>query len=343
MLHLMSLKITSSFVLTALVLCAAVLWTGCNPPQPEAAKSESPAKTVAAATNAEPAKSPAPGTTNIYEVKGVVTEIRPNGTTAIIRHEEIPGYMKAMTMPLSVKEASDLAGVKAGDTITFRMLVTEDDGWIDQVHVLENAGMPPAPAPTTRLVRNVEVLKLGDTLPNYPFVNELGKDIKTDEFRGKAVALTFMFTRCPFPNFCPRLTTNFKRTYEKMVADAAAPKNWHLLSLSFDVQLDTPPVLRAYAQRAHYDPEKWSFLTGALIEVDDIGERFGLTFSREDGTFNFNHNMRTVVIDTRGRVYDVFIGNEWKVDDLVAKLKEAALVPTTGEAPPVPKSANGYE
>jgi len=326
----------------AAFLAVTLLSTGCDPaPKPTAPKA--PAAAPVATTNAVASKDPAPGTTNIYEVKGVVTQLRPNGTTAVIRHEEIPGYMQAMTMPLSVKSTNDLAGVKVGDTITFRMLVTHDDGWIDQIQVLGHTNMPPVPPPTTRLVRNVDVLKIGDTLPNYPFVNEFGKDIKTDDFRGKAVALTFIFTRCPFPNFCPRLTTNFKRTYEALAADPQAPKNWHLLSLSFDVQMDTPPVLRAYAQRAHYQPEKWSFLTGALIEVDDICERFGLVFSRTENSFNFDHNGRTVVIDTRGRIYDVFIGNEWKVDDLVAKLKQAAQVPTTGEAPPIPKSANGYE
>jgi protein SCO1 len=334
-------SVTACLRAATLVALSALLWTACSP-APKPVESKAP-ETKAAVPAVTESKDPAPGTTNIYEVKGVVTEIRPNGTTAIIRHEEIPGYMKAMTMPLSVKEASDLAGVKAGDTVSFRMLVTADDGWIDNIQVLGHSDMPPVPPPTTRLVRNVDALKIGDTLPNYPFVNEFGKDIKTDDFRGKAVALTFIFTRCPMPNFCPRLTSNFKRAYETLEADPQAPKNWHLLSLSFDVQMDTPPVLRAYAQRARYNPEKWSFLTGALIEVDDITERFGLVFSREEGTFNFDHRMRTVVIDTRGRVYDVFIGNEWKVDDLVTKLKEAAKVPTTGEAPPIPKSVNAVE
>ncbi|HEY1172810.1 MAG TPA: SCO family protein [Verrucomicrobiae bacterium] len=342
----MRLDMVHRFAYVTAFVAVALFVTACDPPPPTVpavTAPPAPTKPTIAKPTVARVKDPLPGATNIFEVKGVVQQLRPNGTTAVIRHEEIPGYMEAMTMPLSVKSTNDLAGVAVGDTISFRMLVTHDDGWIDQVQVLGHTNTPPVPPPTTRLVRNVDVLKLGDKLPDYPFINEFGKGVRTDEFRGKAVALTFMFTRCPFPNFCPRLTDNFKRAYQKLEEDTTAPKNWHLLSLSFDVQMDTPEVLRAYAQRTHYKPEKWSFLTGALIEIDDIGERFGMVFSREDGTFNFNHNMRTVVIDTRGRVYSIFIGNEWKVDELVAKLKEAALVPATGEAPPVPIPPNAAE
>ena len=321
----------------ALVTC---LVAGCDP-----APAKPAAEKSASATNAAPAtaktentsKDPAPGTTNIYETKGIVREIRPNGTTAIIQHEEITNYMQAMTMPLSVKEAKDLEGVKAGDQIAFRLLVTHDDGWIDSVRVLSTTNMPVAPPTTSRLVRNVEVLKVGDTLPTYPFINEFGKTLKTDDYRGKAVAFTFIFTRCPFPNFCPRMSENFKRAYQTLEADEKGPKNWQFFSISFDTYFDNPAVLKAYAQRYHYNPEKWSFLTGAIIDIDDITERFGLVFSREEGTLNFNHTLRTVVLDTRGRVHHIFIGNEWKADELVAKLKEASAVPTTGEAPPPPK------
>ena len=297
----------------------ALLVTACDP-----APKSAPSPTPPPATNAPVASTdPAPGTTNIYEVKGLVQQVRTNRTTAIIRHEEIPGYMPAMTMPLSVKDTNDLAGVKAGDMISFRMLVTTDDGWIDQIQVLGHTNMPPVPPPTSRLVRNVDPLKLGDKLPNYPFVNEFGKELQTDDYRGKAVAFTFIFTRCPFPNYCPRLTTNFKRAYEALEADAAGPKNWQLLSISFDVQMDTPPVLRAYAQRSHYKPEKWSFLTGALIDIDDITERFGLHVTRIENTFNFDHKMRTVVIDPTGRVQHVFKDSDWTPAELVWEMQKA--------------------
>lgn len=335
----MRFKIVKGIAYVTGLTAVTLLLAGCGPPtEPStSAKLPEPPAPAPSAEATRDTSDPAPGTTNIYEVKGVIQQIRPNGRTAVIRHEEVPGYMPAMTMPLSVKDTNDLAGVKAGDTVAFRLLVTHDDGWIDQVRVLEHTNMPPVPPPTTRMVRNVDPLEIGDTLPNYPFVNEFGKDLHTDDFRGKAVAFTFIFTRCPFPNFCPRMTKNFEDTLKAMEADAQGPKNYQLLSISFDVQFDTPPALRAYALRAHYNPEKWSFLTGALIDIDDITERFGLAFSRVEGTFNFDHKMRTVVLDTRGRVYTVFVGNEWKVEDLVTKLKEAALVPTTGEAPPVPK------
>lgn len=319
---------------------SAVAWlgAGCDPAPATKPAADKSAATTANATAKTDSKDPAPGTTNTYEVKGIVREIKRNGTTAVIQHEEVTNYMPAMTMPLSVKDAKDLAGVKAGDQIAFRLLVTVDDGWIDTIRVLSTTNMPPAPPlNSSRLVRNVDPLKIGDTLPNYPFVNEFGKELKTDDYRGKAVALTFIFTRCPFPNFCPRMSENFKHAYQALETDAKAPKNWQFFSLSFDTYFDNPAILKSYAQRYHYNPEKWSFLTGAIIDIDDITERFGLAFSRDEGTLNFNHTLRTVVLDTRGRVHHIFIGNEWKPEELAEKIKEAAAVPTTGEAPPPPK------
>lgn len=323
------------FARVVLFCAAGWLGVGCDPAPATKPAADKPAATTA--TTKTESKDPAPGTTNTYEVRGIVREIRPNKTTAVIQHEEVTNYMQAMTMPMSVKDAKDLEGVKAGDQIAFRLLVTSDDGWIDNIRVLSTTNMPPAPPMSNRLVRNVEILKVGDTLPNYPFVNEFGKELKTDDYRGKAVALTFIFTRCPFPNFCPRMSENFKRAYQSLENDAQAPRNWQFFSLSFDTYFDNPAILKAYAQRYHYNPEKWSFLTGAIIDIDDITERFGLVFSRDEGTLNFNHTLRTVVIDTRGRVHHIFIGNEWKPEELAEMIREAAAVPTTGEAPPPPK------
>ena len=112
-----------------------------------------------------------------------------------------------------------------------------------------------------------------------------------------------------------------------MSAQPDGPKNWRLLSISFDPEHDTPATLQAYARRYQYDPKQWSFVTGALIEIDAITEQFGLEFFREAGsTFNFNHKLRTVVVDAQGRVQQVFVGNEWKVDDFVTEMVKAAEV-----------------
>ena len=264
----------------------------------------------------------------IFFVRGVVEELLPDGKTAVVKHEAIPNYMEAMSMPLEVKDPKELAGLQVGDTIFFRMLVTQDDAWIDRITKLGKAPATDAkPTTTFRRVREVEPLKVGDRMPNYPFTNELGQAVSLQDFKGQAVGFTFIFTRCPFPTFCPRMTEHFAAAYKQLSAQPDGPKNWRLLSISFDPEHDTPATLQAYARRYQYDPKHWSFVTGALIEIDAITEQFGLEFFREAGsTFNFNHKLRTVVVDAQGRVQQVFVGNEWKVDDFVTEMVKAAEV-----------------
>ena len=264
-----------------------------------------------------------PSATQIFSVTGVVKELKPDGKMIVIQHEEIPNYMQAMTMPFEVRDTNELAGLKPGDRISFRMLVTEKDGWIDKLtkfgstHVAE-----PPPRDPFRRVRFVEPLKVGDRLPDYAFTNELGQVIHLADFQGQALAFTFIFTRCPFPNFCPRMSSNFADAYKKLSSAPDAPKNWRLLSISFDPEHDRPELLKSYAKRYQYETNHWSFATGALIDIDAITEQFGLMFPREGA--GFNHNLRTVVVDAQGKVQKVFTGNEWKVEDLVAEIVKAA-------------------
>ncbi len=276
---------------------------------------------------AAPAIASNQGATNpqTFFVRGVVEELMADGKTAMVKHEAIPDYMEAMSMPLVVKEPKELAGLQPGDAIFFRMLVTRDDAWIDRVTKIGKAAPAGEKSPASfRRVREVEPLKVGDLMPNYPFTNELGQAVSLQDFKGQALGFTFIFTRCPYPTFCPRMTENFVAAYKQLSERPAGPKNWRLLSISFDPEFDTPATLKLYARRYQYDPEKWNFVTGALLEIDAITEQFGLEFFREAGSFNFNHKLRTVVVDAQGRVQQVFVGNEWKVDDFVAEMVKAA-------------------
>lgn len=317
----------------ACLMMAGVL-ASCSPPSPSTTvpANEARTNTPAAALKSTNTASTGP---QVYFVKGIVEEIKPGHKEVVVKHEEIPGYMEAMTMPFDVKDPKELALVKPGDKIMFRMLVTEKEGWIDRITVLETYSMGKPPArPTMRLVRNVDPLEIGDAVPDYPFVNERGQTVSLGQFRGRAVAVTFFFTRCPFPNFCPRMSGNFYDAYQKLKGLPNAPSNWHLLSISFDVAFDTPQILQNYARNYKYDPAHWSFLTGALIDIDAFTEQIGLSFSREEGTFNFNHTLRTAVIDARGRLQHVFVGNTWKPEELVEQLLKAAAVPPEDKAKP---------
>ena len=262
----------------------------------------------------------------IYSVTGVVRELKPDGKTVVIQHEAVTNYMPAMTMPFEVKDPRELAGLQPGDQVTFRMLVAAKEGWIDQIEKTgANDGSVSPASETFRRVREVEPLNVGDLIPDYPLTNELGQAFSLSRFKGDALGLTFIFTRCPFPNFCPRMSSNFQEVSQKLTAMKGGPTNWHLLSISFDPEFDTPATLKAYAESHEYDTAHWSFASGAMIEIDAITEQFGLMFPR-NGT-GFDHNLRTVVIDAKGRVKKIFIGNEWKVDDFVAEMVEAARTP----------------
>ena len=261
--------------------------------------------------------------TQIFSVKGVVRELKPDGRTIVIKHEEIPNYMAAMTMPFEARNTNELAGLKPGDEVSFRLLVTDKDGWIDQITKTgaTNVDEPP-PRETFRRVRFVDPLNIGDAMPDYPFTNELGQAIHLGQFKGQALGLTFIYTRCPLPNFCPRMSINFSDACKKLLAMPNGPKNWHLLSISFDPEFDAPATLKNYAKRYERDTSHWNFATGALIDIDAITEQFGLMFPREGAIFN--HNLRTVVVDAQGRVQKVFTGNEWKVEDFVEEMVKAA-------------------
>jgi protein SCO1/2 len=182
-----------------------------------------------------------PTNVTAYEVKGVLKEIRANGWKALIDHEDIPGYMEAMTMLLDVKDTNDLSAVRPGDSIQFRMLVTETDGWIDRVRRIGTNSAPAstnAPAAKASDLKFAEVkqVEVGDMLPDCILTNQAGRQIRLSDFRGKALAFTFIFTRCPFPVYCPRMNNNLGGA-QKQLSELKGNTNWHLLSISFDSRI----------------------------------------------------------------------------------------------------------
>src|SRR6266850_3993020 len=263
-------------------------------------------------------------TNQVFEVKGVIKELKPDGKTVEIRHEAITNYMPAMVMSFEAKEPKELVGLKAGDEVKFRMTVTDDDFWIDQIQKLTvgNPNQLPSKAGVFHFSRDVEPLQVGDALPEYHFTNELGQAVSTGQFKGEAVGITFIFTRCPLPNFCPKMTSNFQEVQKKLLGMTGGPTNWHLLTISFDPEFDTPEILKAYAERYKADPKHWSFLTGDITEISTISEQFGQMFWKDEGALN--HNLRTAVIDASGRVQKVFQGNNWTTEEMVAEMVKGA-------------------
>jgi len=264
-------------------------------------------------------------TQQVFQVKGTIVELLPAEKSVRIKHEAVTNYMPAMTMPFEVRDTNELAGLEAGDQVGFRLTVTEQEGWIDQIKKLAGPKPPPLPAAGGwRFVRDADPLNIGDAMPDYRFTNQLGQVVSFSQFRGQAFAFTFIFTRCPYPTFCPLMSSNFRAVQEALLNTPNAPTNWQLLTISFDPEWDSPARLKHYAEGMHYDPRHWSFITGDLGDIVTLGDQVGQYFARDADGAGISHNLRTVVVDARGRVQSIIRENKWKPEELGAEILKAA-------------------
>lgn len=271
-----------------------------------------------------PGTVPAP-TQQVFQVKGTIIELLPAEKSVRIKHETITNYMEAMTMPFDVRDTNELAGLEAGDLVAFRLTVTETDGWIDQIKKMDGPRPPPLPAAGGwRFVRDADPLNIGDAMPDYRFTNQLGQIVSFKQFRGQAFAFTFIFTRCPYPTFCPLMSNNFRAAQDALLQTPNAPTNWHLFTITFDPEWDSPARLKNYAAGLRHDARHWSFLTGDLSDVVTLGDQVGQYFVRESDGAGISHNLRTVVVDAAGRVQNIIRENKWKPEELVAEILKAA-------------------
>ena len=260
-----------------------------------------------------------------YAVTGEVRQVRLAAKSLVVKHENVPGFMPAMTMPFTVTDTNALPPLQTGDWIRFRLSVSNETSWIDQV-VRVRAAAPatndPSPAKESALDGGFNIAGM----PDFAFTNEFGQPVSLRNLTGTAFAFTFFFTRCPLPEFCPRLAKNFQMASRQLSAMPDAPTNWHLFSISFDPK-DTPPVLREYGARYNYDSNRWSFLTGPPEQIKEMARGFGLNISEEGGLFN--HGFMTIVFDARGRLQ-----TRWPVGgDTSAQLISELLSAATNRPP----------
>ena len=266
--------------------------------------------------------------------RGVVKEINLDSRKVIIGHEAIANYMAAMTMPFNVKDSRELAGLQRGDEISFRLHVTETESWVDQIIKIGTVSLPPKKQPVPSSTVETQTVQPNHPLLDYKFTNELGQPVSLNDFHGQALAVTFFYTRCPLPDYCPRLSKNFQEAQQKLESMPAAPANWHFLSISFDTEFDTPAMLKAYGESYQYDPKHWSFLTGPADKIAELARQSGVTYQLEEGTFN--HNFRTLIVDASGHLQTVFPTSGDLSDEIVAEIIKAAMVTNQ----PAPQNQN---
>jgi protein SCO1/2 len=267
------------------------------------------------------ASATSPGRVQAFEVKGQVRGIDQADKTIRIAHEEIPNYMPAMTMSLPVKDATLLKDLCSGDNVQFELLVTSDDSWIARIEKV------PSDAPTTQTVAKAtpslgdleaERIQTGEVVPDFKLTNQDGQPIRLSDFRGKAVVLSFIYTRCPLPNFCPLISKNFAELQERLSKEF--PNKYQLLTITMDPEFDRPEVLKEYAARYEANPSDWTFATGDTATINFVAGLVGLYFEKENGLIS--HDLRTALIGQDGSLVHLWKSNVWTPYEVQRRVRE---------------------
>lgn len=257
-----------------------------------------------------------------YEMVGQIMAVRPDTREVVVKHDDIAGFMPAMTMTYIVKDAAVLQGRTPGDLITATLMVSAGDAWLAVVTKTGTAPLP-ADAPTRiPVAASVTILAPGSTVPDTALTADDGRPLSLATWRGTAVAVAFIYTRCPLPQFCPLMDRRFAELQAAAAVDPVLRGHVRLLSVSFDPANDLPPQLAAHAATLGANPEVWRFATAPEDTIDRFAAAFGVNVIREpDGTIT--HNLRTAVIDANGRVVSIHDSNSWTVTQLAGELKSA--------------------
>ncbi len=264
-----------------------------------------------------------------YHLRGRIVSIDPASGSVTVAHLAIAGLMGAMTMPYKLAEPNTISELHPGDLITARMVVDRDadgpmDPRLDQLVVVGQA------RPDTKPAVVYHVPAPGEVVPDFHLLNQSGKRIHLEQYRGRVLLLTFIYTRCPLAEFCPRMSANFAEIDNSLREDAGMRSKTHLLSVSFDPKYDTPAVLRSYggAHTGRFTDEDfthWDFAAPSLEDLPKIEQYFdvGVTGDTADPA-SIMHSLSTVLIGKDGKVLAWYPTNDWKTADVLAQMKQAA-------------------
>ena len=259
-----------------------------------------------------------------YDLKGRVVVVEKDKRLITIAHEDIKDYMPGMTMAFSVREDWVYEIAAPGNQLTATLVVDGTQSWLEDIVVTEES-TPVAGAPA---IEGADP-NVGDDVPNYALINQDGKTVRIRDYKGKALLLTFIYTRCQDPNQCTLMSGNFAAIDKELQKLPELYAKTHLLSISFDPAYDTPKVLRSYgaAYTGKYTDETfahWEFASGSADEVKGIAKFFGLRYYQDttSGTEQVIHSLRTAVIGPDGKIVKVYRGNEWKPDEMLKELQD---------------------
>jgi protein SCO1/2 len=258
-----------------------------------------------------------------YPLHGQILSLEPARQLVTVKHGDIKGFMPAMAMPYSVKDVKVLDGLAPGDVVDATLVVFSNGAHLVDIRKVGAAPLEAAPAdvPAPAAASGFELLKPGDAVPDAAFVDQDGKHRRFADFKGSTVVMTFIYTKCPLPTFCPLMDRHFAAMQKTLQADPALA-SVRLVTVSFDPLTDTPPVLKAHARTLGADLSRWTFLTGDRDDIDRFGARFGVSVSRAlNDPRDITHNLRTAIIGPGGTLTKVYTGNEWTPNQILDDLK----------------------
>jgi len=277
---------------------------------------------LAGCTKTKPAPSPASEQAKRYHLVGRVVSIDPQQASLNVDGEEIPGFMAAMTMPYPVHDPKALSALHPGDEITADVVVTTDGAYLENIVVTKEAS-PGAARPSGAS----QPPQRGEKVPDFEVIDQDGKRIRLSAFRGDVLLVTFIYTRCPFPDFCPLVSRNFAEVYAQLQNNPSIDsRKVHLLTLSFDPGHDTPAVMKKYAhtfdETTGGDPfDRWGFATVPREQLPAVARFFGLYYDFSGD--QITHSLSTTVINPDGTVYKWYEDNGWKPADLIEDAEQS--------------------
>ena len=256
------------------------------------------------------------GSEKRFDFKGKVVAVEPEKRSVTVSHEDGTGYMPAMTMPFTIRNESDLQILAPDDEITATLVVDGSHSWLEDLIITRQSAIAPA-------MSGIPMAKEGDEVPNFTLRNQDNREIHTQNYRGRTLLLTFIYTRCPVPDYCTLMSDNFAQIDRALSQDPGLYEKTHLLSISIDPSYDTPGVLRSYgaAHTERYQNETfahWEFAGGTTEQVKKIAEYFGLTYFPEKD--QIIHALRTVIVGPDGKIVKIYTGNDWKPEEIIQEI-----------------------
>jgi protein SCO1/2 len=256
----------------------------------------------------------AAGCARHYSTHGLVLTVDKPGAVVTISHEEFPGFMDAMVMPFDLRGAARRVLLTPGDRVRLRLAVEGDRSWVDRLEIVSaervDVGLLNTPAVP-------QLVPVGDVVPDFELIDQSGARVTLASLKGKVVAVNFIYTRCPLPDYCPRMVANFRSIRDRFASRMG--RDLALLTVTFDPKYDTPELLRKYAAAERAGGAGWHFLTGDAAAIERVCAAFGIQYWPEEGLIT--HTLETAVIDRQGRLAATVEGKDFtgrQLSDLVA-------------------------